>query len=207
MTTSHLKQCIELEQQFDFLKDLLGGFGCTQVLPRCYPGVPRCLQVLSRCYPGVPRCYPGVIQVLSRCLQVLSRCYPGVIQVLSRCFSPPRKQCIELEQQFDFLKDLLGGFGCTQVLSRCSQVLSRCSPGVIQVFSPPRKQCIELEQQFDFLKDLVAAVPDMQGDGDDPHGDGDRGPRRGRRPGSGRKNGGPGPRGPQNSRGQTQEQE
>ncbi|XP_041331183.1 dr1-associated corepressor, partial [Pyrgilauda ruficollis] len=40
------------------------------------------------------------------------------------------------------------------------------------------KQCIELEQQFDFLKDLVAAVPDMQGDGDDPHGDGDRGPRR-----------------------------
>uniref|UniRef100_A0A8V5GNS1 Dr1-associated corepressor n=1 Tax=Melopsittacus undulatus TaxID=13146 RepID=A0A8V5GNS1_MELUD len=40
------------------------------------------------------------------------------------------------------------------------------------------KQCIELEQQFDFLKDLVAAVPDMQGDGDEPHGDGERGPRR-----------------------------
>ncbi|XP_033927698.1 LOW QUALITY PROTEIN: dr1-associated corepressor [Melopsittacus undulatus] len=57
------------------------------------------------------------------------------------------------------------------------------------------KQCIELEQQFDFLKDLVAAVPDMQGDGDEPHGDGERGPRRGRRPGAARKNGGPGGKG------------
>lgn len=41
-----------------------------------------------------------------------------------------------------------------------------------------RKQCIELEQQFDFLKDLVAAVPDMQGEGEEPHGEGERGPRR-----------------------------
>ncbi|XP_008820457.1 dr1-associated corepressor isoform X3 [Nannospalax galili] len=40
------------------------------------------------------------------------------------------------------------------------------------------KQCIELEQQFDFLKDLVASVPDMQGDGEDNHMDGDKGPRR-----------------------------
>uniref|UniRef100_A0A8C9FTP2 Dr1-associated corepressor n=1 Tax=Pavo cristatus TaxID=9049 RepID=A0A8C9FTP2_PAVCR len=40
------------------------------------------------------------------------------------------------------------------------------------------KQCIELEQQFDFLKDLVAAVPDMQGEGDEPHGEGERAPRR-----------------------------
>ncbi|XP_051001847.1 dr1-associated corepressor isoform X1 [Acomys russatus] len=62
------------------------------------------------------------------------------------------------------------------------------------------KQCIELEQQFDFLKDLVASVPDMQGDGEDNHMDGDKGPRRwtvpsrrGRKPGSsGRKNGGTG---------------
>uniref|UniRef100_A0A8V0X4V6 Dr1-associated corepressor n=1 Tax=Gallus gallus TaxID=9031 RepID=A0A8V0X4V6_CHICK len=57
------------------------------------------------------------------------------------------------------------------------------------------KQCIELEQQFDFLKDLVAAVPDMQGEGDEPHGEGERAPRRGRRPGTGRKNGGPGAKG------------
>lgn len=35
-----------------------------------------------------------------------------------------------------------------------------------------RKQCIELEQQFDFLKDLVAAVPDMQGEGEENHNDG-----------------------------------
>ncbi|XP_041269399.1 dr1-associated corepressor, partial [Onychostruthus taczanowskii] len=69
------------------------------------------------------------------------------------------------------------------------------------------KQCIELEQQFDFLKDLVAAVPDMQGDGDDPHGDGDRGPRRGRRPGSGRKNGGPGAKGTPKQSGTDSEQE
>lgn len=41
-----------------------------------------------------------------------------------------------------------------------------------------RKQCIELEQQFDFLKDLVASVPDMQGDGEDNHMDGDKGTRR-----------------------------
>ncbi|XP_049636137.1 dr1-associated corepressor isoform X1 [Suncus etruscus] len=40
------------------------------------------------------------------------------------------------------------------------------------------KQCIELEQQFDFLKDLVATVPDMQGDGEDNHMDGDKGARR-----------------------------
>uniref|UniRef100_A0A8U8BSQ1 Dr1-associated corepressor n=1 Tax=Geospiza parvula TaxID=87175 RepID=A0A8U8BSQ1_GEOPR len=69
------------------------------------------------------------------------------------------------------------------------------------------KQCIELEQQFDFLKDLVAAVPDMQGDGDDAHGDGDRGPRRGRRPGSGRKNGGPGAKGTPKQSGTDSEQE
>lgn len=35
-----------------------------------------------------------------------------------------------------------------------------------------RKQCIELEQQFDFLKDLVAAVPDMQGEGEENHTEG-----------------------------------
>ncbi|RMB90505.1 hypothetical protein DUI87_33106 [Hirundo rustica rustica] len=69
------------------------------------------------------------------------------------------------------------------------------------------KQCIELEQQFDFLKDLVAAVPDMQGDGDDAHGDGERGPRRGRRPGSGRKNGGPGAKGTPKQSGTDSEQE
>uniref|UniRef100_A0A4W2BWM4 Dr1-associated corepressor n=1 Tax=Bos indicus x Bos taurus TaxID=30522 RepID=A0A4W2BWM4_BOBOX len=65
------------------------------------------------------------------------------------------------------------------------------------------KQCIELEQQFDFLKDLVASVPDMQGDGEDNHMDGDKGPRRctvpsrrGRKSGSsGRKNGGMGSKG------------
>uniref|UniRef100_A0A669CPM1 Dr1-associated corepressor n=1 Tax=Oreochromis niloticus TaxID=8128 RepID=A0A669CPM1_ORENI len=56
------------------------------------------------------------------------------------------------------------------------------------------KQCIELEQQFDFLKDLVAAVPDMQGEGEENHteGGGEKVPRRGRKPGSGRKNGGAG---------------
>ncbi|KAG9475342.1 dr1-associated corepressor [Eleutherodactylus coqui] len=52
------------------------------------------------------------------------------------------------------------------------------------------KQCIELEQQFDFLKDLVATVPDMQGENEDNHTEGDRGSRRGRKPGSSRKNGG-----------------
>ncbi|XP_028834172.1 dr1-associated corepressor [Denticeps clupeoides] len=54
------------------------------------------------------------------------------------------------------------------------------------------KQCIELEQQFDFLKDLVAAVPDIQGEGEENHTEGgaDKVPRRGRKPGSGRKNGG-----------------
>ncbi|XP_062821388.1 dr1-associated corepressor isoform X1 [Anolis carolinensis] len=52
------------------------------------------------------------------------------------------------------------------------------------------KQCIELEQQFDFLKDLVASVPDMQGDAEENHVEGERAPRRGRKPGSGRKNGG-----------------
>ncbi|XP_028330442.1 dr1-associated corepressor [Gouania willdenowi] len=59
------------------------------------------------------------------------------------------------------------------------------------------KQCIELEQQFDFLKDLVAAVPDMQGEGDENHAEGgaERVPRRGRKPGSGRKNGGAGSKG------------
>ncbi|CAL1590632.1 unnamed protein product [Knipowitschia caucasica] len=59
------------------------------------------------------------------------------------------------------------------------------------------KQCIELEQQFDFLKDLVATVPDMQGDGEDNHTDGapEKLPRRGRKPGTGRKNGGAGVKG------------
>ncbi|CAH2324948.1 dr1-associated corepressor [Pelobates cultripes] len=52
------------------------------------------------------------------------------------------------------------------------------------------KQCIELEQQFDFLKDLVATVPDMQGETDDNHTEGERVSRRGRKPGSSRKNGG-----------------
>ncbi|XP_075425931.1 dr1-associated corepressor [Ascaphus truei] len=52
------------------------------------------------------------------------------------------------------------------------------------------KQCIELEQQFDFLKDLVAAVPDMQGEAEDNHTEGERVSRRGRKPGSSRKNGG-----------------
>ncbi|XP_078062827.1 dr1-associated corepressor [Mustelus asterias] len=50
------------------------------------------------------------------------------------------------------------------------------------------KQCIELEQQFDFLKDLVASVPDMQADNEDNHMEGDKAPRRGRKPGSGRRN-------------------
>ncbi|XP_041035856.1 dr1-associated corepressor [Cetorhinus maximus] len=50
------------------------------------------------------------------------------------------------------------------------------------------KQCIELEQQFDFLKDLVASVPDMQGDNEDNHMEGDKAPRRGRKPGYGRRN-------------------
>uniref|UniRef100_A0A3B5QG44 DR1-associated protein 1 (negative cofactor 2 alpha) n=1 Tax=Xiphophorus maculatus TaxID=8083 RepID=A0A3B5QG44_XIPMA len=56
------------------------------------------------------------------------------------------------------------------------------------------KQCIELEQQFDFLKDLVATVPDMQGEGEENHTEagGEKVPRRGRKPGSGRKNGGAG---------------
>ncbi|KAI7790736.1 dr1-associated corepressor [Triplophysa rosa] len=55
------------------------------------------------------------------------------------------------------------------------------------------KQCIELEQQFDFLKDLVATVPDMQGEGEENHTEGaEKIPRRGRKPGSGRKNGGTG---------------
>ncbi|CAK6965291.1 dr1-associated corepressor [Scomber scombrus] len=59
------------------------------------------------------------------------------------------------------------------------------------------KQCIELEQQFDFLKDLVATVPDMQGEGEENHteGGGEKVPRRGRKPGSGRKNGGAGSKG------------
>ncbi|XP_036404486.1 dr1-associated corepressor [Megalops cyprinoides] len=58
------------------------------------------------------------------------------------------------------------------------------------------KQCIELEQQFDFLKDLVAAVPDMQGEAEDNHTEGgEKVSRRGRKPGSGRKNGGAGTKG------------
>lgn len=59
------------------------------------------------------------------------------------------------------------------------------------------KQCIELEQQFDFLKDLVATVPDMQGEGEENHAEGaaDKVPRRGRKPGTGRKNGGAGTKG------------
>uniref|UniRef100_H2M651 Dr1-associated corepressor n=1 Tax=Oryzias latipes TaxID=8090 RepID=H2M651_ORYLA len=59
------------------------------------------------------------------------------------------------------------------------------------------KQCIELEQQFDFLKDLVATVPDMQGEGEDNHieGGGEKVQRRGRRAGTGRKNGGAGSKG------------
>ncbi|XP_061091045.1 dr1-associated corepressor isoform X2 [Conger conger] len=58
------------------------------------------------------------------------------------------------------------------------------------------KQCIELEQQFDFLKDLVAAVPDMQGEAEDNHTEGgEKVPRRGRKPGLGRKNGGGGTKG------------
>ncbi|KAJ8246794.1 hypothetical protein GJAV_G00255470 [Gymnothorax javanicus] len=58
------------------------------------------------------------------------------------------------------------------------------------------KQCIELEQQFDFLKDLVAAVPDMQGEAEDNHTEGaEKVPRRGRKPGLGRKNGGSGTKG------------
>ncbi|KAJ6654204.1 hypothetical protein lerEdw1_007301 [Lerista edwardsae] len=51
------------------------------------------------------------------------------------------------------------------------------------------KQCIEFEQQFDFLKDLVAAVPDMQGDAEENHLEGEKVSRRGRKPGGGRKNG------------------
>ncbi|KAG7220151.1 hypothetical protein INR49_027991 [Caranx melampygus] len=55
------------------------------------------------------------------------------------------------------------------------------------------KQCIELEQQFDFLKDLVATVPDMQGEGEENHTEGEE--KKGRKPGSGRKNGGAGSKG------------
>ncbi|KAL7978243.1 hypothetical protein Chor_014782 [Crotalus horridus] len=40
------------------------------------------------------------------------------------------------------------------------------------------KQCIEQEQQFDFLKDLVASVPDMQGDAEDNHLEGEKVSRR-----------------------------
>ncbi|GCC41036.1 hypothetical protein chiPu_0025310 [Chiloscyllium punctatum] len=48
----------------------------------------------------------------------------------------------------------------------------------VQHSHPFLKQCIELEQQFDFLKDLVASVPDMQGDNEDNHMEGDKTPRR-----------------------------
>ncbi|XP_029466825.1 dr1-associated corepressor isoform X4 [Rhinatrema bivittatum] len=57
------------------------------------------------------------------------------------------------------------------------------------------KQCIELEQQFDFLKDLVSSVPDMQGDAEENHTEGEKVPRRGRKPGSGKKNGSTGMKG------------
>lgn len=48
---------------------------------------------------------------------------------------------------------------------RLTQLTLRC----LACFRAHRKQCIELEQQFDFLKDLVAAVPDMQGEGEENH--------------------------------------
>ncbi|XP_054039919.1 LOW QUALITY PROTEIN: dr1-associated corepressor-like [Rissa tridactyla] len=59
------------------------------------------------------------------------------------------------------------------------------------------KQCIELEQQFDFLKDPGGRpCPTCRGEGRGaPRLRGERGPRRGRRPGAGRKNGGPGAKG------------
>ncbi|XP_030073966.1 dr1-associated corepressor isoform X2 [Microcaecilia unicolor] len=57
------------------------------------------------------------------------------------------------------------------------------------------KQCIELEQQFDFLKDLVASVPDMQGDAEENNTEGEKVPRRGRKSGSGKKNGSTGMKG------------
>ena len=44
-----------------------------------------------------------------------------------------------------------------------------CVCACVLVLPVPSKQCIELEQQFDFLKDLVAAVPDMQGEGEENH--------------------------------------
>lgn len=65
--------------------------------------------------------------------------------------------------------------------SLLSLLTAQTSGTCLSAIPPPpssRKQCIELEQQFDFLKDLVASVPDMQGDGEDNHLDGDKGSRR-----------------------------
>ncbi|XP_072495252.1 dr1-associated corepressor [Notamacropus eugenii] len=83
-----------------------------------------------------------------------------------------------------FLESLLKK-ACQVTQSRNAKTMTTCH----------LKQCIELEQKFDFLKDLVAAVPDMQGDGEDNHLDGEKGTRRGRKPGSSRKNGGAGGKG------------
>ncbi|XP_036182485.1 dr1-associated corepressor isoform X2 [Myotis myotis] len=98
-----------------------------------------------------------------------------------------------------FLESLLKK-ACQVTQSRNAKTMttSHLQPGAARghPLPPFRKQCIELEQQFDFLKDLVASVPDMQGDGEDNHMDGDKGARRGRKPGSSsRKNGGMGSKG------------
>ncbi|XP_068116049.1 dr1-associated corepressor [Hyperolius riggenbachi] len=78
-----------------------------------------------------------------------------------------------------FLESLLKK-ACQVTQSRCAKTMT----------TSHLKQCIELEQQFDFLKDLVATVPDMQGETEDNHTEGERVSRRGRKPGSNRKNGG-----------------
>lgn len=73
-----------------------------------------------------------------------------------------------------------GGFPGSALLTSGASPRAQTA-GPCPMPSPPascRKQCIELEQQFDFLKDLVASVPDMQGDGEDNHMDGDKGARR-----------------------------
>lgn len=58
------------------------------------------------------------------------------------------------------------------------EVLQSPPPESELLSAPCRKQCIELEQQFDFLKDLVASVPDMQGDVEDNHAEGEKVSRR-----------------------------
>ena len=55
-----------------------------QVFPRFYLGSVSQVfsQVLPRCFLGVPKCFPGVSQVVS---QVFPRCFPGLPQVFPKC--------------------------------------------------------------------------------------------------------------------------